>query len=139
MPLISSSGMNTAMSETLMETMVKPISPAPLTAASIGLSPSSMWRKMFSSMTTASSTTNPTEIVSAMSERLSRLKPQTYMTPNVPTKATGIVTLGMMVAQALRRNRKITMTTSATDSIRVNSTSLTEARIVSVRSETTLT
>ena len=42
MPLISSSGMNTAMSEAESETMVKPISPAPLIAASIGLSPSSM-------------------------------------------------------------------------------------------------
>ena len=36
MPPISSSGMNTATSETLIETMVKPISPAPLSAASNG-------------------------------------------------------------------------------------------------------
>ena len=35
--------------------------------------PSSMWRTMFSSMTMASSTTKPTEIVKAISEMLSRL------------------------------------------------------------------
>ena len=34
MPLISSSGMNTATSEMLIERIVKPISPAPLMAAS---------------------------------------------------------------------------------------------------------
>ena len=39
MPPISSSGMNTATSERLIETMVKPISPAPLSAASSGVSP----------------------------------------------------------------------------------------------------
>ena len=41
MPPISSSGMNTAMSEMLMEMMVNPISPAPRRAASIGFMPSS--------------------------------------------------------------------------------------------------
>src|SRR6476469_7876190 len=46
---------------------------------------------------------------------------------------------GITVAQKLRRNTKITITTSATVSINVNCTSLTEARIVSVRSETILT
>ena len=45
----------------------------------------------------------------------------------------------MTVAQKLRRNRKITITTSATVSISVNCTSPTEARMVWVRSETTLT
>ena len=46
----------------------------------------------------------------------------------------GTAILGMIVAQALRRNRKITMTTSATVSNNVNSISLTDARIVVVRS-----
>ena len=40
-PPISSSGMNTATSETEIEMMVKPISLAPLSAASIGERPSS--------------------------------------------------------------------------------------------------
>ncbi len=44
MPPISSSGMNTATSEMLIDMMVKPISPAPLIDASSGDSPSSRWR-----------------------------------------------------------------------------------------------
>ena len=42
MPPISSSGMNTAISEILIETMVKPISPAPWIAAWTGSMPSSI-------------------------------------------------------------------------------------------------
>ncbi len=72
-PPMNSTGMNTADSDSVMEMMVKPISREPFNAASIGGSPFSMWRTMFSSMTMASSTTNPTHSVSAMSERLSRL------------------------------------------------------------------
>ena len=65
--------MNTAISEMLIDSTVKPTSPAPLRAASIGDRPSSMWRVMFSSTTMASSTTNPVATVSAISDRLSRL------------------------------------------------------------------
>ena len=39
---------------------------------------------MFSITTMASSTTNPVEMVSAISERLSMLKPARYITPKVP-------------------------------------------------------
>ena len=46
----------------------------------------------------------------------------------------GTAMLGMIVAQALRKNRKITITTSATVNNSVNSISLTDARIVVVRS-----
>jgi hypothetical protein len=42
MPPISSTGMNTATSERLIDRMVNPISPAPFSAASIGFMPSSM-------------------------------------------------------------------------------------------------
>ena len=45
----------------------------------------------------------------------------------------------MIVADRLRRNRKITITTSAIVSMSVNCTSLTEARIVVVRSMITST
>ena len=41
-PPMSRIGMNTAISETVMETMVKPICLAPSSAASSGVSPSSM-------------------------------------------------------------------------------------------------
>ena len=50
---------------------------------------------MFSSTTMASSTTKPVAIVSAISERLSRLKPSRYIAPNVPISDTGTATVGM--------------------------------------------
>ena len=73
MPPMNSSGMSTAMSDTVSDTMVKPICAAPFNAASKGSSPSSMKREMFSVTTMASSTTKPVEMVSAMSVRLFRL------------------------------------------------------------------
>ena len=57
---MNSTGMNTAASEKVIERMVKPISLAPSSDAVITSLPISMWRTMFSSMTMASSTTNPT-------------------------------------------------------------------------------
>ncbi len=72
MPPMKRMGMKTAVSEMVMEMMVKPISFEPFSAASIGFSPISMCRTMFSNMTMASSTTKPTDSVSAISERLSR-------------------------------------------------------------------
>src|ERR1700689_2691845 len=66
---MKNSGMNTAISDRVMETMVKPISREPFSAASIGLSPSSRCRTIFSITTTASSTTKPTAIVKAISDR----------------------------------------------------------------------
>ena len=72
-PPSSRSGMKTASSETVIETMVKPICLAPLNAATIGVSPASTNRVTFSVTTMASSTTNPVEMVRAMSERLFRL------------------------------------------------------------------
>src|ERR1041385_1875438 len=50
--------MKTATSETVMDTIVNPISREPFKAASIAPSPSSMRRTMFSSITTASSDRN---------------------------------------------------------------------------------
>ena len=72
-PPMNSTGMNTAASDSVIETMVKPISPEPLSDASSGFSPISMCRTMFSSITMASSTTKPIERISAIIERLSRL------------------------------------------------------------------
>ncbi len=72
-PPISSTGMNTAVSDSVIERIVKPTSREPSRAAWSGGFPCSWWRTMFSSMTMASSTTKPTERVSAMSDRLSML------------------------------------------------------------------
>ncbi len=72
-PPMKSTGMNTAAREKVIETMVNPISLDPISAASSGGLPSSIWRKIFSSITIASSTTKPTERINAIIERLSRL------------------------------------------------------------------
>ena len=69
---------------------------------------------MFSIMTMASSTMKPDAMLSAMSERLSRLKPQAAITPKVAISDTGNVTLGMSVAQNFRRKIKMTRTTRLT-------------------------
>src|ERR1700757_1461830 len=61
-----------------------------------------------------------------------------YITAKVPIRDSGTATLGMMVAERLRRKRKITVTTSAMVSISSNSTSRTEARMVFVRSVSTV-
>ena len=87
---------------------------------------------MFSIMTTASSTTNPVEIVSAISERLLRLKPSPYMTANVPMMDTGTVMPGMNVAAALRRKTKMTSTTRTIASASVFSTSRIDSLTTSV-------
>ena len=71
MPAMNRMGTNTAISDRLMETTVKPISRAPSMAACIADFPRSMWRITFSSTTMASSTTKPAATVSAISERLS--------------------------------------------------------------------
>ena len=55
------------------------------------------------------------------------------MSAAVPSRARGTVTPGMIVAHVFRRKMKITITTSAMVSIRVNSTSFTDAVIVVVR------
>src|ERR1043166_143665 len=56
------------------------------------------------------------------------------MTPKVPTIESGTAILGITVAETVRKNKKMTITTNATVSISSNWTSLTEARIVLVRS-----
>ena len=89
---------------------------------------------MFSSITIASSMTNPTEIVSAISDRLLRLKPATYISANVATIEIGTTALAISVARRLRRKRKTTAVTSVMVSTRWNCTSSTEARMVRIRS-----
>jgi len=129
MPPISSTGMNTAISEKVIDTMVKPISREPFSAASNGRIPPSIWRTIFSSMTMASSTTNPTDSVSASSVMLLMEKPNAYIAAQVPISDTGTAKAGMMVAETLRRNRKITMITSEIAIASVSCTSDTASRI----------
>ncbi|MNO67917.1 hypothetical protein D3C76_587340 [compost metagenome] len=133
-PPMNSSGMNAAISEKLIDTTVKPISPAPLSAAVRLSSPASRWRWMFSTTTMASSTTNPTEMTMATRVRLFRLKPSTYISAQLAISDTPSTLDTTRVADHWRRNSAITPITRATAIIRVSSTSCSEARMVWVRS-----
>ena len=94
---------------------------------------------MFSSTMIASSTTKPAAIVIAISDRLLRLKPSRYMTPKVPISDTGTATEGTRPARIERRKAKVTSTTRITLMVSDRSTSLSEARMVVVRSVATTT
>ncbi len=59
-------------------------------------------------------------MVSAISDKLSRLKLNMYIAAQEPSSASGTVMLGITVAQKLRRNSRTTITTSATVSPSVN-------------------
>ena len=67
---------------------------------------------MFSSTTIESSTTRPIARTMASSVSVFTLNPNAYMIANAPTRETGMVTSGMMVARRFLRNRKITSATS---------------------------
>jgi hypothetical protein len=136
-PPISSTGMKTATSEKVIETIVKPISRAPFSAASNGRIPFSTCRTMFSSMTMASSTTKPTDKVRAKSVMLLIENPKAYIAAAVPISDTGTASVGMMVAEAERRKRKITSTTSPIATASVNCTSSTDSRTDIERSKRT--
>ncbi len=136
-PLMNRSGMKAAISETLIDTTVKPICRAPSSAAFIGGMPFSRLRKPFSIITMASSTTKPTEQASAISERLSIENPTHHIRAQVPASASGTVTPAAAVAAARRRNRNTTHITSPIAAKSVICMSETLARIIWVRSETT--
>ncbi len=126
--------MNTAINEKVIEMMVKPISREPFSAASNGRIPPSMWRTMFSSITIASSTTKPTDSVSASSVMLLIEKLKAYITAQVAIIEIGTASAGMIVADTVRRNRKITRMTRPIAISRVSCTSATDSRIEIERS-----
>jgi hypothetical protein len=137
-PLMNKSGMKAAISEIEIATTVKPICRAPSSAALIGVMPFSRLRKPFSIITIASSTTKPTEQASAKSERLLIEKPTHHIMAQVPASASGTVTPAAAVAAVRRRNRNTTNITSAIATSSVICMSATLARIIRVRSETTV-
>ncbi len=89
---------------------------------------------MFSIITMASSTTKPTEMVMARSEKLSIVKPSNHMPASVPAIDSGMVTPAAMVSTVRCRKTMTTASTSITVSSSVTCTSCTLARIVVVRS-----
>ena len=134
MPPMRRMGMNTAISESVIERTVKPISLAQVKAASRGVIPCSRYRVIFSITTMASSITKPVEIVSAISERLSSEYPSRYITAKVPRRDTGTAIPGMIVARQSRRKTNTTTITRKIEIASVRSTSWRDARIVVVRS-----
>ena len=137
MPPIINIGMNTAINERLIEITVKATSCTPSSAALKGATPFSICRDTFSSTTMASSTTNPVATVNAINDRLLRLKPHRYITLKVPISDTGTAMAGISVARQLRKKINTTKITSAIEISSVRSISLSEARMVVVRSITT--
>lgn len=136
---MNSRGMNAAISEKLMEITVKPISAAPLSAASTFEAPASRCRWMFSTTTMASSTMKPTAMISATRVRLLRVKPSTYIAAKLALRDTASTVATIRVADSWRRNRPITSTTRPMVSSRVSSTSCNDERMVRVRSLSTST
>ena len=94
---------------------------------------------MFSTTTIASSTTNPTATTIATRVKLLRLKPSTYIKAKLAINDTPSTADTISVADHWRRNSAITATTSNTAINKVISTSWSEARMVWVRSLSTLT
>ena len=90
---------------------------------------------MFSIMTMASSTTKPTEMVSAISEKLSSAKPSNHIAASVPAMDSGTVTPAAIIGTSRRMNSSTTSSTSATVISSVICTSSTLARMVVVRSD----
>ena len=70
------------------------------------LRPVRIRRTMFSSITTASSTTKPTDNVKAISDELSRPKCKAAIAANVPTMEASRASVGMIVARMLRQKEK---------------------------------
>ena len=89
---------------------------------------------MFSIMTMASSTTKPTEIASAISDRLSIENPASHMPAQVPASASGTETPAAIVGVSRRRNTNTTSMTRNAVASSVNCMSSTLARMVPVRS-----
>ena len=129
--------MNAATSDMLIESTVKPICRAPSMAARNGDIPFSRLLKQFSIMTIASSTTNPTETASAISDRLSIEKPASHIIAHVPASDSGTVTPAAKVVAARRKNTNTTNMTRTMVAISVSCISFTLARIVWVRSDST--
>ena len=115
-PGVKASGANTAANVKVIAITAKAISLEPFRAALKGVSPSSMWRKMFSSTTMESSTTRPMASTSDSKVSVLMLNPAAAMSENTPIRLTGMVISGMIEARSVRRKRKTTRATSATAS-----------------------
>ncbi len=86
--------------------------------------PSSVWRKMFSMTTMASSIRMPTDKERANMVIMLSEKPSISMTKKVPMIEVGMATAEMSVVLRFRRKKKMTRTARPPPKIRWNLTSL---------------
>ena len=105
MPVMNTIGKNTATDVSVAAVMAVPTSLVPRVAASTRERPSSRWRTMFSSTTTALSTSMPTASAMPPSDMMLSDRSNMYISTNVPITETGIARPVMSVARASRRKR----------------------------------
>ena len=129
MPPMNPMGRKTATIESVVASTASPISCVPSMAAWKGVLPMCRWRTMFSRTTMASSISNPTHRLSAISVIMLMVKPSMCMKKKVPMIAMGSVNPVMTVERQEFRNRKTISTVSSAPSIRVRRTLSTDTRI----------
>ena len=110
---MKATGRKMTTSESVVATTALPISCVAAAAASFGVMPfSSTYLKMFSSTTIASSITMPVASDSASIVMLLSVKPNAFMSVNVPTIDVGIARAAMNVTRRFRMNRNTTIDAS---------------------------
>ncbi len=138
-PGCKADGMNTADSTTVMATIAPVICPIALRVASLGsLCSSLMMRSTFSMTTIASSTTMPMASTIPNSVSWLSVKCSSDSPMNVPSSATGMTSVGMIVARMFCRKISITRNTRTMASTRVCTTSVIDAVMNGVVSYGTL-
>jgi hypothetical protein len=137
---MNATGRKMTISETDVATTARVTSCVPLIAAWNGGAPSSsMWRKMFSSTTIASSITMPTASVSASSVMLFRVKPAARISAKLAMIDAGIASDATNTTRRLRMNAMITRLASRLPSSRCSSSEAIEARMNCESSRVTVT
>ena len=94
-----------------------------MSAACIGVLPSSRWRLTFSTTIMASSTTRPMASTSASRVRILMVKPHISMKVKVPIRDSGIATTGISTERGEPRKTKTTRVRIRTEEQCSNSTS----------------
>ena len=116
---MNATGRKITTSDSVVAMTARPISAVASAAASFGVTPfSSTNRKMFSSTTIASSMTMPVASDSASIVMLFSVKPNIFMTMNVPMIEVGMARAAMSVTRRFRMKRKTTTLASRPPRIR---------------------
>jgi hypothetical protein len=123
MPVMNTIGKNTATEVSVAAVIAVPTSLVPRRAASTRDLPASRWRTMFSSTTTALSTSMPTASAMPPSDMMLSDRSNRCISMNVPITDTGIARPMISVARASRRNRYSTRIASRPPMIAASRTS----------------